>query len=73
MRKRKFDKLVLAETEDGVNSKKLQQGKLMKELFFRHSMQSTGEKNEKQVYKYEKSFERLRERFPQLMFHKSKV
>ena len=36
-------------------------------------MQSTGEKNEKHIYKYEKSFKRLCERFPQLMFHKSKV
>ena len=26
-------------------------------LFLRHSMQSTGEENEKQVYKYEKSFD----------------
>ena len=90
--------------------------------FLRHSMQSTGEENEKQVYKYEKSFDvfckdfvieklikqdniyymrklkkefikmvrrvenedasgyrsfrlkkRLRERFPQLMFHRPKM
>ena len=31
------------------------------------------EENEKQVYEYKKPFERLRERFPKLMLHKSKV